>query len=362
MSLAQNRALDRAILRHLIAAHLDDLRTLEGPSTGRPQSTREVPLGAGFVGSASDVDSRNSRGPNSTCWTDVVVPLLTGRASQREIGAAEGHLAAIMALVREVTWRGNGGNGSGMSPEEASEVVTEAKRRLPAPTPASPGDVKNNNAQPTGETMAWGAGGVGVGMQRATWPWPPRGVPLSAVGAIVALAAALPPSGKLLAGVDVMLQVSAEVVGAAKAEAAVAAGVAAAAASAERGAMGARRPPAIVVGGSHALAEASAVVNEVSEAAERALLLYVAEYCGRDPQLWASVTSHVKYVLLDAGQEGEGGGETLSMDVGAVHRLVSALLRRCGEELGGADLVRALPESLTLMECLDEVERSLCVE
>ena len=43
----------------------------------------------------------------------------------------------------------------------------------------------------------------------------------------------------------------------------------------------------------------------------------------------------------------------------AGHGLVRALLRWCGEELGGKALVRALPESLTLVECLDEVERSL---
>lgn len=361
-SLSQNRAVDRAILRHLIAAHLDDLRTLEGPSSGRTQPARQYPTDPGFT-SGNGICSRKSGDGDGSCWTDVVVPLLTGSPSQGDVGAAEGHLAAIVALVREVTWRGTGGNGSGMSPEEAAEVATEAKRRLPAPMPASRGGVKSGaHSQPTTETVAWGAGGVGQGMQRSTWPWPPRGVPLSAVGAIVALAAALPPSGKLLAGVDVMLQVLVEVVGAARAEAAVAAGVAAAAAAAERGVTAARRPPAIAAGGGLADGEVGAVVNDVSEASERALKLYVKEYCGTDPGLWAAVITHVKHVLLNVGDGARGSGDDSVMDVGAADRLVRGLLRKCGEELGGADLVRALPEALTLSECLDEVERVLSVE
>lgn len=289
--------------------------------------------------------------------------LLTGQASGGGGGAAEGHLGAIMALVRDVTWRGgrnsgsvyggSGGDGSGMSTEEASEVVTEAKRRLPAPTPTSPTGLKDLDGERADETVAWGAGGVGVGMRRAPWPWPPRGVPPSAVGAVVALAAALPPAGKLLAGVDVMMQVSDEVIAAAKAEAAVAAGVAAAAASAGRG--GAKRAQTSGRGGAGgvpASVEAGMMVDEASEAAERALLLYVSEYCGRDPNLWASVTSHVR--------------STVGVGVGSANdttqRLVGALLRRCGEELRGAEFVRAVPGELTLIECLNEVEQGLLRE
>lgn len=352
--------MDRAILRHLIAAHLDDLRTLEGPSSGRAQPARQYPIGPGLT---SGVGVGKSRDGDGGCWADVVVPLLTGSSCEGDVGAAERHLAAIVALVREVTWRGNGGNGSGMSPEEASEVATEAKRRLPAPMPASPGGVESGTrTQPTNETVAWGAGGVGQGMQRSTWPWPPRGVPLSAVGAIVALAAALPPSGNLLAGVDVMLQVLVEVVGAARAEAAVAAGIAAAAAAAERGVTGARRPPPIAAGGGRTHGEVGAVVDEVLEASERAVILYIREYCGTDPDLWSAVITHVKHALLDVGDGARGSGDNSVMDVGAADRLVRGLLRKCGEELGGADLVRALPEALTLSECLDEVERVLSVE
>lgn len=363
-SLASSRALDRAILRHLIAAYLDDLRALEGPIVGRARVARDPPAGADFACAMGGIGTTNSLDQDDGSWADVIVPLLTGQTSRGDGGTADGHLAAIVALVREVTWRGSGGSGSGtgMSREEASEVVSEAKRRLPAPTPASPIDPQEGTATRTDDTAVWGSGGTGVGMRRAPWPWPSRGVPPSAAGAIVALAAALPPAGKLLAGMDVMLQVTAEVVGAAKAEAAAAAGVAAAAASAARGAASTRRSQLAAGERAHGLSEATATVDEVSETAERALLLYVSEYCGRNPDLWASVTSHVRTVLLAAG-DGDGvGWGALGTDVSAAQRLVGALLRRCGEELGGAGLVRALPEGLTLMECLDEVERGLSVE
>lgn len=271
-----------------------------------------------------------------------------------------------MFLVREVTWQGSTDNGPGgdasgrsMSLEEAAEVATEAKRRLPVTAPAPAGDSADNDGGFTADdTSPWGSGGAGKEVRRAPWPWGPRAVPPSAVGAVLALAAALPPAGKLLAGVDVMLQVAAEVIAAARAEAAVAAGAAAASGSVGKG--GARRARG-TQGDARATPDAVASVEEVSSAAEKALLLYASEYCGKDPDRWASVTDHVRCTdhepeRLSTGSSGEEGEDV------AGQKLVRALLRRCGEELGGVALVRALPDSLDLMECLDEVERSLLGE
>lgn len=281
-----------------------------------------------------------------------------------------------MALVREISWQGseeNGMNGGGisrgMSSDEAAEVVAEAKRRLPIISASQilQGTMANDNRDYTigDNTVPWGSGGVGTEIRRAPWPWGPKAVPPSAVGALVALAAALPPAGKLLAGVNVMLQVAVEIVAAAKAEAAVAAGVAAAASSsAGKGSVRRLRETArnTAVALASCVASAPEVrvsIEEVSRAAEQALLLYINEYCGKDPELWANVTEHVRS-FSDEPADGElapsGNGNICG------YKLFDALLRRCGEELGGKALVRALPESLDLMECLNEVERSLLRE
>lgn len=372
--MARKRALYRAILRHLIGAHLDDLRALEAPTAGRSTVSRDADI---FPVWKNGLFRKQGGVPTSDCWrrekpgwTDSVVELLAGGSSGSEEGAAEGHLRAIMALVRNISWRSGassserGVGSGGMSAEEAFEVVTEAKRRLPAPPPASPASFQDANRRSRDHTVAWGSGRVGTGMRPAPWPWPPQGVPPSAVGALVALAAALPLAKNLTGGVDVMLQITAEVVAAAKAEAAVAAGVAAAAASAGRG--GAKKPQGSSTGGgSHAVSDFStAIVEQVAQAAERTLLLYVSEYCGKDPSLWEAVTSHVRNIAPKADSDAVGGtsmGEGEDDDVWSL-RLVNGLLRSCGEELGGADLVRALPVELTLMECLDEVERGLLQE
>lgn len=389
-SLARNHALDRAILRYLIGAHLDDLRALETSATGKLKAAHDAPKNnfgwgskAGFTaifGNSIDSNSnsggrrKSGRDGGKASWADTIVPLLTGQVPKGRGGPAEEHLDAIMFLVREVTWRGSADNGNDdtsgrsgrtMSPEEAAEVATEAKRRLPvtAPAPASSGgdSVDDERGLTLDDTSPWGSGGAGKGARRAPWPWGPRAVPPSAVGAVLALAAALPPSGKLLAGVDVMLQVAAEVIAAARAEAAVAAGAAAASGSAGKG--GSRRSRGAGQGDARATPEALASVQEVSRAAEKALLLYASEYCGKDPDRWADVTDHVRCTdtchepeMLSAGRGGEEGGDV------AGQKLVRALLRRCGEELGGIALVRALPDSLDLMECLEEVERSLLKE
>lgn len=372
-SLARKRALHRAILRYLIGAHLDDLRALEGPAAGRSVPPRSVPDWRNDFLWATRGSLAGGWPGDKPSWTDAVVALLTGRACGGDgAGAAEGHLGTIMTLVRDITCRsstvssGSSAQGAfGMTAEEALEVVTEAKRRLPAPTPGSASDFQGEDGRNAERTAAWGSGGTGAGMRLAPWPWPPRGVPLSAVGALVALAAALPPAGNLIAGVDVMLQITAEVVAAAKADAAVAAGVAAAAASASRG--GSKRPQAFVAGGRGAQSVpdyASAMVEEVAQAAERTMLMYVGEYCGRHPMLWETVTNHARRVLPVLRGEGADGASAGAKDGGGgwTVRLVGSLLRSCGQELGGADLVRALPEELSLMECLDEVERGLLEE
>ena len=380
-ALARNHALDRAILRYLIGAHLDDLRALETSATGKPKATRDTSkanLGWGIrTGVSSSSNSggrkRSGRDGEKASWADTIVPLLTGQVPKGRGGLAEEHLDAIMFLVREVTWRGsadsvpggevNDGSGRTMSPEEAAEVATEAMRRLPVTAPSavsSSGDLVDDGRESTlDDTSPWGSGGAGKGVRRAPWPWGPRAVPPSAVGAVLALASALPPSGKLLAGVDVMLQVAAEVIAAARAEAAVAAGAAAASGSAGKG--GARRTRGAPQGDARATPEGPVSVEEVSRAAEKALLLYASEYCGKDPDRWASVTDHVRCTGHDPEKlSTESPGEEAEDFAG--QKLVRALLRRCGEELGGVALVRALPDSLDLMECLEEVERSLLQE
>ncbi len=335
---------------------------------------------------------------------------------------------AILCLIRDISWRASradgdddgdnslgGGSGSGCSTsqEEAEEVVKEAKRRLPVSEPSLASALTSNSVdykyeaaadghQAEAETQPWGSGGEEASGGRrapAPWPWGPRAVPASAVGAVLALAAALPPAGKLLAGIDVLLQVAAEVVAAAKSEAAVSAGavmMAAASGSAGNGtskgvarARGGhaslkdsnreRERAGVGVGETHA-STCSVEVEEVSRAAERALLLYTSEHCGKDPEKWASVTEHVSMrddtsmrdtSMRDgqgqgsaagtgtAGSRLDGDGDGDGSVEAAGRTLVRALLRRCGEELGGKSLVRALPESLTLVECLDEIERSL---
>ena len=394
-SFKRNRALDRAILRFLIGAHLDDLRALENYSAagggGNSKPTRggaPSVWGGGLPRTASRARNRHDgegegEGEGSS-WADAIVPLLSGQVSRARGGPAEEHVEAILCIIREISWRagkadsgggGGGGNGRSMSHEEAEEVVTEAKRRLPVSEHATPATSAPALASPAGnltddeeagqlgddDTQPWGSGGEGMGARRAPWPWGPRAVPASAVGAVLALAAALPPAGKLLAGLDVMLQVGAEVVAAAKSEAAVSAGaVAAASGSAGKGG-GARGHAAPKDGSRGEAGETHASVGEVCRAAERAVLLYTSEYCGKDPEKWSSVTEHVRNT--GDGQGGGAGGAPV-LDGGASvdaagHGLVRALLRRCGEELGGKALVRALPEGLTLVECLDEVERSL---
>lgn len=370
-SLARSRALDRAILRYLIGAHLDDLRALEtstaqksNASSAVPSSSR--PWGSGLSGITSGARFENTSNGEKHSWADTMVPLLTSQVSTGGGSAAEGHVGAIMALVRDVTWRGGdqrvvrGGGGRGMSPEEASEVVKEAKRRLPVDSSvsASPNDMDDDI---TDDATPWGSMSAGMEMGRVPWPWGPRAVPPSAVGAMVALAAALPPAGKLLAGIDLVLQVAGEVVAAAKAEAAVAAGKAAAASGSGGKRIGRWSHESFgttkTAGSSDAaVAEACvASVEEISRAAERAVLLYANEYCGKDPDSWASVTDHVRNV--------SGGPTNEFMTFGrseedARQKLVGSLLRKCGDELGGRAMVRALPEGLDLMECLDEVERS----
>ncbi|CAM9824897.1 unnamed protein product [Hapterophycus canaliculatus] len=248
-----------------------------------------------------------------------------------------------------------------MSQEEAEEVVTEAKRRLPitdlAPVSAGKFLEFDENRDADYELHPWGSGAEGIGKRRAPWPWAPRAVPASAVGALLALAAALPPAGKLLAGLDVILQIGQEVVAAAKAEAAAAAGaVAAASASVVKGGMwGVHQSAADERGETDGKTPS---VEEISRAIERALLLYVGEYCGKDARKWATVTEHVRITSDEEPQEGNRLGLSESVEADG-QKLVRALLRRCGEELGGDALVRALPESLDIMECLDEIERSL---
>lgn len=343
---------------------------------GNAKATRSTPTTASGWGgglSRTATRARNRRDGEGSSWADAIVPLLSGQVSRaRGEGPAEEHVEAILCIIREISWRASradstlgGGGGRSMSHEEAEEVVTEAKRRLPvseaASASASARDLMEDdeNSQVDDDTQPWGSGGEGVGARRAPWPWGPRAVPASAVGAVLALAAALPPAGKLLAGLDVMLQVGAEVVAAAKSEAAVSAGaVAAASGSAGRG--GARGHASPKDASRTGAGETQASVEEVYRAAERALLLYTSEYCGKDSNKWASVMEHVR--TTGDGQGGPRGAPTLGGTVSvyaAGNNLVRALLRRCGEELGGKALVRALPESLSLVECLDEVERTL---
>eukprot|EP00752_Nemacystus_decipiens_P011911 g10562.t1 len=396
-SFARNRALDRAILRFLIGAHLDDLRALENSAAGggNPKTSRGPPSGWGSGVPRTASRARNIRDPegvaDGSSWADTIVPLLSGQVSRARDGAAEEHVEAILRIIREISWRavradssgGGGGCGRSMSQEEAEEVVTEAKRRLPvselfvapasARASASPVAPASANLRlhltnddeagqaPDDDTHPWGSGGEGMGARHAPWPWGPRAVPASAVGAVLALAAALPPAGKLLAGLDVMLQVGAEVVAAAKSEAAVSAGAVAAASGAAGKGAGARGHAASKDGIRREAGETHAGVEEVCRAAERAVLLYTSEYCGKDPEKWASVTEHVRHTGEGPwGGVGEGPALDGSVSVDAAgHSLVRALLRKCGEELGGKAFVRALPESLTLVECLDEVELSL---
>lgn len=366
-SFTRNRALDRAILRYLIGAHLDDLRALENSTAGNPKVTRRMPTTGGAWGSGltrtASARVRNRRDGGEWSWADVIVPLLSGQVSRARGGPADEHVDAILCLIREISWRAGRSTGS-MSHEEAEEVVTEAKRRLPVSetASASAGNLidYDEHRHVDDDTQPWGAGGEGMKVRRAPWPWGPRTVPASAVGAVLALAAALPPAGKLLAGLDVMLQVGSEVIAAAKAEAAASAGaVAAASGSAGKGvARGGLASASPKNAANSNAGEAHASVEEVSCAAERALLLYTSEYCGKDPDKWASVTEHVRNT--SDGEGHEGGGLTWGEGVNdAGQKLVRALLRRCGEELGGEALVRALPASLDLMDCLDEVERSL---
>lgn len=373
-SFARNRALDRAILRYLIGAHLDDLRALESSTAGNPKATRRTPItsdgwGSGLTRTAS-ARVRSRRDREECSWADAIVPLLSGQVSKARGGPAEEHVDAILCLIREISWRAgsagstlSGGSGRSMSHEEAEEVVTEAQRRLPVSETASASagnliDYDEHRHMDDG-TQPWGTGGEGMKARRAPWPWGPRTVPASAVGAVLALAAALPPAGKLLAGLDVMLQVGAEVIAAAKAEAAASAGaVAAASGSAGKGASRGGLASASKKDTAANAGDAHASVEEVCRAAERALLLYTSEYCGKDPDKWARVTEHVRHT--SNGDAHEGGGLTWGGGVDdAGQTLVRALLRRCGEELGGEALVRALPENLDLMECLDEVELSL---
>ncbi|CAM9954653.1 unnamed protein product [Ectocarpus sp. 12 AP-2014] len=362
-SLARTRALDRAVLRYLISAHLDDLRALENSAAGNPKTIDGIPTAgtgrtSGSVKSGSDTRTNNHRDREYSSWADAIVPLLSGQVSRAR--GAEEHVDAILRLVREITRRGisadnslSDGNGRSMNHEVAEEVVTEAKRRLPATelSPASAGASVDydGNGHIDDDTQPWGSGGEGTGKGRAPWPWGPRAVPASAVGAILALAAALPPAGKLLAGIDVMLQVGEEVVAAAKAESAAAAG---AAASGSTGKGSARAGDIIRKDSGLDAGVVVASVEEVSCAAERALLLYAGEYCGKDPDRWASVTEHVRNSRAPQVREG-GSVDAPGQD------LVRALLQRCGAELGGQALVRALPENLDLMDCLDEIERSL---
>lgn len=361
-SLARTRALDRAVLRYLISAHLDDLRALENSAAGNPKTIDGKPTagterGSGSVNTGSDTRTNSLRDREHSTWADAIVPLLSGQVSRA--GGAEEHVDAILRLVREITRRGSSPNNSlsdgtrCMTHEEAEEVVTEAKRRLPATelSPASAGASVDydGNGHVDDDTQPWGSGGEGTGKGRVPWPWGPRAVPASAVGAILALAAALPPAGKLLAGLDVMLQVGEEVVAAAKAESAAAAGAAASGSTGKGSARGGhiiRKDSGLDAG------VAFASVEEVSCAAERALLLYAGEYCGKDPHRWAGVTEHVRHTRASQVRQG-GGVDAPGQD------LVRALLQRCGAELGGQALVRALPENLDLMDCLDEIERSL---
>lgn len=373
-SFARNRALDRAILRYLIGAHLDDLRALENSTAGNPKVARRTPTTVGWWGRGltrtASARVRNRRDGGECSWADVIVPLLSGQVSRGRGGPADEHVDAILCLIREISWRagraGSTGSGRSMSHEEAEEVVTEAKRRLPVSEAASASASNlidyDEHRHVDDDTQPWGAGGEGMKVRRAPWPWGPRTVPASAVGAVLALAAALPPAGKLLAGLDVMLQVGAEVIAAAKAEAAASAGAVAAASGsagkgAARGGLASASPKNAAAKNA---GEAHASVEEVSRAAERALLLYTSEYCGKDPDKWASVTEHVRNTRTSDGEGHEGGGLTWGegVDDGG-QKLVRALLRRCGEKLGGEALVRALPTSLDLMDCLDEVERSL---
>lgn len=320
-------------------------------------------------------------------WAETILPLLlTGQVLTGQSGtggnigknAAEMHLYAITSLVREVTWRGvsseglAGGSGRVMTPEEASEVATEAKRRLPV-TARTTRPLKDYDEGVSAEIdyddyedriiVPWGEGGAGTEIKRSPWPWGPRAVPPSAVGAMLVLAAALPASGKLLGGVEVMLQIATEVVKAAKAEAAAAAGKAAAAATTKvtSGAAGSKGSGRRV--NSSPPGEVSSI-QEVSAVAERALMLYISEYCGRDPELWASVTEHIRHAGNRRRSKGYAvsGSAVVAGDGIVVERLLEALLRRCGEELGGKALVLALPEELDLVECLHEVERSLVIQ
>lgn len=385
-AIASNRALDRAILRYLIGAHLDDLRTLEHSNSMASSASAAVAdiddsFGFSWPRKSADMD----RGQCS--WAETILPLLlTGQVLTGQSGtggnigknAAEMHLYAITSLVREVTWRGvsseglAGGSGRVMTPEEASEVATEAKRRLPV-TARTTRPLKDYDEGVSAEIdyddyedriiVPWGEGGAGTEIKRSPWPWGPRAVPPSAVGAMLVLAAALPASGKLLGGVEVMLQIATEVVKAAKAEAAAAAGKAAAAATTKvtSGAAGSKGSGRRV--NSSPPGEVSSI-QEVSAVAERALMLYISEYCGRDPELWASVTEHIRHAGNRRRSKGYAvsGSAVVAGDGIVVERLLEALLRRCGEELGGKALVLALPEELDLVECLHEVERSLVIQ
>ena len=98
-----------------------------------------------------------------------------------------------------------------------------------------------------------------------------------------------------------MLQVVNEVVKATKAEVANAATVAAEAKAGRGNGRQVERFPtdaSIAITGSGAASaklDVADKIKEVSMIAKRALLLYIVEYCGRNLELWASVTENIRH-------------------------------------------------------------------